>query len=124
MSRSVLILDDDDDLRLTLAESLQAMCDIEPVMASDVAAMIEHGDEALGCTVAFVDVNLGVGQPSGLDAYQWLVDHGYRGRIVFLTGHARVQTMVAEAVRTGTAEVVQKPASLRTLCGLIEGAST
>ena len=86
--------------------------------------MIEHGDEALGCTVALVDVNLGVGQPSGIEAYRWLIDHGYRGRIVFLTGHARVQTMVEEAVRSGTAEVVQKPASLKTLCGLIESAPT
>jgi FixJ family two-component response regulator len=122
VSRSVLILDDDDDLRETLAETLQAMCGVEPIMVPDVAAMIEHGDQALGCTVALVDVNLGVGQPSGIDAYRWLVEHSFRGRIVFLTGHARVQTMVEEAVRAGTAQVIQKPASLRTLCALIESA--
>ncbi len=121
MSHSVLILDDDYDLRTTLSDMLHVMCDAECVVVPDVQAMIDAGDDALACEVAFVDVNLGAGQPSGLDAYNWLVDHGYHGRIVFLTGHARAQTMVDEAVRTGAAQVIQKPASLRTLCGLVEG---
>ena len=34
VSRSVLILDDDDDLRMTLAETLEAMCGVQPVMVS------------------------------------------------------------------------------------------
>lgn len=118
----VLILDDDNDLRETLAETLELMCGLEAVLAPDVAGMVAVGNEALRCAIAFIDVNLGVGQPSGVDAYQWLVEHEFNGRIVFLTGHARLQTQIEQAVRDGVADVVQKPASVRTLCALVEKA--
>jgi ActR/RegA family two-component response regulator len=120
--RSVLILDDDNDLRETLAETIQIMCGVDAVVAPDVAGMVAVGNEVLRCAIAFIDVNLGVGQPSGVDAYNWLVDHAFAGRIVFLTGHARLQTQIEQAVREGMAEVVQKPASVKTLCALVEKA--
>ncbi len=123
MSGSVMILDDDDDLRETLAEMFQIMCGVDAVVAPDVAGMIAVGNEVLDCQIAFIDVNLGAGQPSGIDAYHWLIDHEFHGRIVFLTGHARLQAQVEEAVTTGVAEVVQKPASAKTLCELVAKAA-
>lgn len=122
MSRTVMILDDDDDLRETLAEMFQLMCGVETILAPDVEGMVAVGNEVLRCAIAFIDVNLGVGRPSGLDAYHWLIDHDYHGRVVFLTGHARLQTQVEQAVLAGVADVVQKPASAKILCALVEKA--
>ncbi|NVB84636.1 MAG: response regulator [Kofleriaceae bacterium] len=120
MSRAVMILDDDDDLRETLAEMFQLMCGVETLLAPDVEGMVAIGNEVLRSAIAFIDVNLGPGQPSGLDAYHWLVEHEYHGRVVFLTGHARLQTQVEQAVIEGIAEVVQKPANAKVLCELVE----
>ena len=123
MSRSVLILDDDEDLRTTLSDVLRLMCGASSVAVPDVASMIALGDQALATELAIIDVNLGPGKRSGLDAYHWLVENGFTGRVVFLTGHAKLHTQIQDAVQNGSAEVVQKPASLRTLCRIFEGGS-
>lgn len=120
MSRSVLILDDDYDLRTTLADALRLTCKVDTLAVRDVASMIALGERALSCSLAFIDVNLGADQPNGLDAYRWLVENGFKGRIVFLTGHARVLTAIQETVKSGAADVVQKPASLKTLQSFVE----
>ena len=60
MSRTVMILDDDDDLRETLAEMFQLMCGVETILAPDVEGMVAVGNEVLRCAIAFIDVNLGV----------------------------------------------------------------
>jgi FixJ family two-component response regulator len=116
MSHSVLILDDDYDLRTTLSDIMHLMCDAECLVIPDFASLEQAGERALACEVAIIDVNLGAGKPNGVDAYRWLVAHGFSGRIVFLTGHAAASSLVKEAIESGTAEFVQKPASIRTLC--------
>jgi ActR/RegA family two-component response regulator len=115
----VLILDDDDDLRETLAQALHVKCRVDCLAVADVDAMIALGDRALACELAILDVNLGVGKPSGIDAHAWLLRNGFSGRIAFLTGHAKVHTMVQEAIDRGTARVLQKPTRLDTLCELV-----
>jgi FixJ family two-component response regulator len=78
-------------------------------------------DAALGCAVALLDVNLGARQPSGLDAYRWLRDHEYRGRVCFLTGHARSHPLVGQALAMGGAHLVEKPITSDRLCELVAG---
>jgi FixJ family two-component response regulator len=116
----VLIVDDDYDLRTTLSDIMQLMCDADCLVFPDVASLERAGESALSCEVAIIDVNLGAGKPNGVDAYRWLVSHGFTGRIVFLTGHAGASTLVKEAIDSGTAAFVQKPASIRTLCRFLE----
>jgi FixJ family two-component response regulator len=120
MTRSVLIVDDDEDLRVTLADVMSELCHVDCVALPDVAAMIRDGDRALSCSLAILDVNLGVGQPSGLDAQEWLTKHGFHGRIVLLTGHARTHPLVRKALESGTAQVLQKPTSIKVLQHLLE----
>lgn len=120
MSRPVLILDDDEDLRATLSDMLRLRCGVPSLLVPDVASMIELGDTALAACLAIIDVNLGAGKPSGIDAYHWLTMREFGGRIVFLTGHARAHGIVQEALRERAAEVLQKPASVTLLCRLVE----
>jgi DNA-binding NtrC family response regulator len=67
-----------------------------------------HAQEVLHAKVAILDINLGPDAPDGVDAFNWLMDHGFQGKIVFLTGHARTNPRVALAGSKGV-EVFEKP---------------
>jgi FixJ family two-component response regulator len=67
-----------------------------------------------------LDINLGVDSASGIDAYRWLRDTGFGGRIAFLTGRARTHPMVQEALRFGDAKVYDKPISFSQLRALVD----
>jgi FixJ family two-component response regulator len=88
MNACVLLLDDDEDLRSAIAEWIDHFGRGQPLELGSVAALAEAREAALACEVALLDVNLGPGQPTGIDALKWLRDNGFRGRIAFLTGHA------------------------------------
>jgi DNA-binding response OmpR family regulator len=68
-----------------------------------------------------LDVNLGAGQPSGIDAYRWLREHSFPGRIVFLTGHATTSPEVI-AARSHGQTVLEKPIDIVKLGALVTGA--
>lgn len=118
--RSILLLDDDDDLRQSLGDMLRRLRIAELVAVPDVASLIALGPRALACQLALLDVNLGPDQPSGLDAYQWLVDSNFVGRIVFLTGHARSHPMVLRAGEHPSVRVLQKPIGLVAIRELLQ----
>lgn len=119
--KTILVLDDDEDLREILQHALHDVCDAECIGASDVPSLIELGGRVNDCSLAILDVNLGPGQPSGVVAHAWLVEHGFPGRIVFLTGHAMNHPLVQAALHTGTAQVLQKPVSLSAIISLVDG---
>ncbi len=117
--RRLFLLDDDADLREAIAdifELLGARC----VALPSVAAMIEAADEVLACQLGILDVNLGDGQPSGVDAYEWLRQQHFGGRLVFLTGHARSHPAVARAATLGV-RVLAKPIETAELRALLDG---
>jgi DNA-binding NtrC family response regulator len=118
---TVLVLDDDTDLRDTLGEVIADLCHRSCLSAGSFAELVALGGRALGCRLAILDVNLGPDQPSGVDACEWLLEHGFEGRIVFLTGHARTHPAVLRASRVRAASVHQKPISIEALRALVEG---
>jgi hypothetical protein len=73
----------------------------------------------LSWDLAILDVNLGGGQPSGVEAYRWLMGQSFAGRIVFLTGHARSFPDVAEAHALGV-KVLEKPVPISCLLNLLD----
>lgn len=117
----ILVLDDDDDLRELLclfAENAGAEgC---TVAASFDQLRAAEGD-ALSCDVAILDVNLGPGVPSGVDAYEWLREHRFAGKIVFLTGHARSHPLVRRALALPDVRVLEKPIDADELRCLMKG---
>jgi FixJ family two-component response regulator len=117
---TVLILDDDKDLRDTLGEVIGDLCRSSCLFAGSYDELTALGGRLDECGLAILDVNLGPGRPSGVDAYEWLRARGFQGRIVFLTGHARTHPAVERAARLDAA-VHQKPLSVDALCSLVEG---
>jgi FixJ family two-component response regulator len=85
---SVLVLDDDDDLRDAL-EDVLGVLGRDVVLARSVDDLVRDKDEVLRRRLALLDINLGPGVPSGLDARDWLRSQGFSGKIAFLTGHLR-----------------------------------
>src|SRR3954466_5014529 len=84
---SILLLDDDADLRDAVGDLL-GLFGARCLALPSVAALQAAEKEVLACKLAILDVNLGDGQPTGIDAYEWLRSRGFAGTFVFLTGHA------------------------------------
>jgi FixJ family two-component response regulator len=121
MTATVLLLDDDVDLLDSVADLLETVARCQILKARSVAELIAHGDAALGCRLAILDINLGAGQPSGLDALRWLDERRFAGRTVFLTGHARTFPLVEEARRQRQdIAVLSKPITSAELLALLE----
>jgi DNA-binding NtrC family response regulator len=116
------LLDDDADLLEILAELLeerQCHC----LRAQSLAELQALGPEVLAADVAVLDINLGSGQPSGIDAYDWLMSENFAGRLLFLTGHAHAHPLVARAERLRRATVLDKPLDGQVLLDKIIGSS-
>jgi DNA-binding NtrC family response regulator len=121
MAGTVLLLEDDADELEMLAMALSQVCGRESLCARSYAELMQIAESALRSEVALLDVNLGPNQPSGLDAYRWLRQRHYGGRVCFLTGHARSHPLVAQALALGDVKLVEKPIRTERLCALVEG---
>jgi DNA-binding response OmpR family regulator len=117
-AKSVLLLDDDSDLRLMIRElfdSSGAQC----IGVGSLDEMKNLGASGrLSFDLVILDVNLGAGQPSGVDAYRWLRQQSFSGRILFMTGHGRSFPGVADAYAAGV-KVLEKPVSVDELLNLL-----
>jgi DNA-binding NtrC family response regulator len=111
----VLFLDDDEDLRAVFYD-LTAQFGKSCLIARSHSELVDLGERALACDVAILDINLGPNAPSGMDSYRWLKQRGFRGKVVFLTGHAESHPLVREARQLGGAEVFEKPIGFDRLC--------
>jgi len=117
----ILFVEDNDDLRETFVELVTVVLERRCIGVGSYEELVALGEEALGCSVAILDINLGPHRGSGIDAYAWLRDKGYMGRIVFLTGHASTHPLVVEAKRMGDAEIFSKPIDPDRLRSIVEG---
>src|SRR4051812_36844302 len=95
--RRVLLLDDDEDMRSSLADVFTLLGVELCVCIGSLAELEARQAEALSCQIGILDVNLGPGQPSGIDAFGWFQRHGFAGRLVFLTGHAGSHPLIVQA---------------------------
>jgi DNA-binding NtrC family response regulator len=114
-----LVLDDDEDLRLILCEVVTSLPSGECLALGSFEELVAHEAEALSCELALLDVNLGTGVPNGLDALAWLRAHEFRGRVVFLTGHAHAHPLVECARAAAAVTVLEKPVPFDTIVALV-----
>ena len=123
MRAAILILEDDDDMRTALDDVVSTLLGWPCVAVASYDELLERREEALRCRMALLDVNLGADQPSGLDALDWLRRQGFRGEIVFLTGHAQSDPLVQQTLERGTARLMEKPIGLPQLSALLDEGS-
>ncbi len=109
MAEAVLLLDDDADLRSAFSDFVEMQCGRPCLAVGSFEEMVAAAEAVQKCSVALLDVNLGPGKPTGIDAYRWLVSQGFSGRLYFFTGHARVHPLLAEIEKLGGVQVLAKP---------------
>jgi DNA-binding NtrC family response regulator len=120
---AILFVDDDADLRQLVGDGLAWIGVSRCTLAGSLADVEAHATDALACSLAIVDINLGFGAPSGLDVYRWLQHARFRGRTVFLTGHGAHDPQVMEASQLGSVEILSKPIGFDRLATLAFEAS-
>ncbi len=116
----VLILEDDLDLAATYVALFALLGDHTAWVVHSLSALQQHSRDALACGLAFLDIDLGRGMPSGIDAYHWLREQNFPGKIYFLTGHAQSHPLVAKAITLGAAQVLSKPVDIDVLLAIVE----
>jgi FixJ family two-component response regulator len=117
---TILVVDDDVDLRDAVSD-LYALRGLGPCLGVGSLAEAQlHVARAQRCSLAVLDINLGEGAPSGVDVYRWLVQVGFPGQVVFLTGYGTDDPRVQEANRIGL-QILTKPISATLLCSLPVG---
>jgi DNA-binding NtrC family response regulator len=119
--RTVLFVDDSSDLCQVIEAMCQSLPEVECVCATSMSAVQERAAQVLGTGLAILDVNLGPCEPSGVDIYRWLRGSNYRGKIVFLSGHARTDPQVEEAARISGVDFFEKPLAFDEIEALILG---
>ena len=117
--QSVFVLEDDTDARTLLKllfESEGAVCQT----FGAVSELMDAYDQVEAFGLAVLDVSLGEGMPSGIDAYLWLREMGFGGRIVFLTGHARSHPFLAQEMLRSPVRVLEKPMGADEIARLLD----
>ncbi|MBI3249492.1 MAG: sigma-54-dependent Fis family transcriptional regulator [Deltaproteobacteria bacterium] len=104
MPLSVLIVDDEKNIRTTLALCLEGMGCTVVAVASAQAALAALNRQAFD--LAFLDLRLG--ETSGLDLLPQLLAESSNLTIVVITAYAQVETAV-EAIKRGAADYLPKP---------------
>ncbi|MGE0631707.1 MAG: response regulator [Pseudobdellovibrionaceae bacterium] len=105
----VLIVDDCEDMLAIEKIFIERHCDSKAITANSFDELKKLGDKIFKCKLAFLDINFGEGQPSGLEIYKWLRENGFSQPIFFLTGHAQNSELVREAHRLGQGALLTKP---------------
>lgn len=118
----ILIVDDDVVLLESMSDFFTLLTGLPCIVCQSMDEVLANQSEILGGNVIFavLDVNLGLGSPSGIDIYHWLSKHHFSGKCVFLTGHAKNHPLVAEAHRLTGIEVFSKPMDIERLIFMIE----
>ena len=103
-TRLVLIVDDDASVRGGLSRLLRS-AGYRIATASGAQKVLESGiDKDTACLLLDIDMP-GL---NGMDLHQWLIDHGIRIPVVFLTGHGDIPQSVL-AIKRGAVDFLTKP---------------
>ncbi len=119
--RRVLFVDDSSDLCQIMEIMCQSLRGVECICVLSMSAVLERAAQVLRTDLAILDVNLGPGEPSGIEIYRWLKGQNYSGKIVFLSGHTRTDPQVVAATRLPGVDFFQKPLGFSQIEALILG---
>lgn len=110
----IVFLEDNLDLLFLFKTLARRHFGAEVFCYKNVTDFMSNPKVVLSADLMFLDVNLGPCELNGIDAYKWLQDEGYLGKIYFLTGHAKSHPLVQQATQFGSV-VLQKPLEINTL---------
>ena len=100
----IFIVDDDDDIRISLSRALRTRGYTTEVFPSAKAFLESYDSESSGCLI----LDYGLPGMSGLALQRVLVPRGKSIPIIFITGHGGVPEAV-EAMKYGAVDFLEKP---------------
>lgn len=106
---TVLFVDDDPDLCAVMADTFHRLGAVRCETRHSFAEIKAMGSAVHAFDIAVLDINLGPGQPNGVEIFYWLEDQEFKGRVVFLTGHAHDDPRVIMAAAITGTIVLSKP---------------
>ncbi|MBA2403967.1 MAG: response regulator [Bdellovibrionales bacterium] len=109
--KRVLLLDDDIDLCEIMAEMVMEMGALSCQAVNSIKELKLIQEIPTRFDLIFVDMNLGINDLNGIDAYKWLREIGYIGQVTFFSGHDRSHPMIQLAMSLPNASVLEKPPS-------------
>lgn len=118
-NNSIVLLDDIPDIRELISTYLELTLPVRCLTYASCREMQNDSEAALESRVAILDLELGPGEPNGIDAFNWLISQDYRGKIFFLTGHGKSNPLVQQASQVG-AEILEKPIAAADLSALLQ----
>lgn len=110
--KKILLLDDNKELCTLMTAMFRELGDHDISCFNSYAEMVVLKSHQINFDIAFLDVNLGVNVPSGIDAFDWLINSGYKGRIIFFTGHARSYPLLKKSMEYPNVRLLEKPADI------------
>jgi DNA-binding NtrC family response regulator len=119
--KKILFLDDDKALCTLLNMLLTELGVPGSVFIHSYNELMKFESELNSFDMIFLDVNLGPDVPSGIDAFNWLMEHHYVNRIIFFTGHANTFPVVRKALDFEKVSVLEKPVPVEKLQQIILG---
>lgn len=81
--KTIFFLDDSQEFLEIMKIFAEASCNSKALLASSFDEMFSKTDDILKCDMAFLDINLGGHQPSGVQAYRWLRKMGFDKPVFF-----------------------------------------
>ncbi|MDX2092219.1 MAG: response regulator [Kofleriaceae bacterium] len=121
MPPKVLLVDDSPDFLEVMGMLLERV-GVQVVTAKSLVEVEAQRARLDELTLAILDVNLGPGEPSGVEVNNWLREHDIHCRVVFLTGHASDHPMV-RAAALANGDVMEKPIESKRLVDLAQSSA-
>ena len=115
----MILLDDDKDLCTVLSEIIVDLGSPHCVTVNSLEELKKLESKIFDYDIALLDVNLGDDKPTGIDAYNWMLEKGFKGKFAFFTGHARSNPLVKVAIEIPNVTLLEKPANLAEISELI-----
>jgi len=115
-SRTILVVDDDDDLRSNLVERLQAETAFYIIEADNATGAIEQAAQE---NIDLVIMDVGLPDMDGREAVKILREKGLSAPVIMLTGHDGDADTV-QGLEAGANDYVTKPFSFAVLLARIE----
>ncbi len=113
-TRSVLIVDDEKNIRLTLAQSLGTLgLEIDAAVNGE-EALAKMKDRGFGLML----LDLKMPGMDGLDVLRWVSENRPDVRVIIITAHGTIDSAV-EAMKYGAVDFIQKPFSPKEIRDLV-----
>ena len=110
--KKILLLDDNKELCMLMTTMFKELGNHEIRCFHSYADVTALKPQELNFDIAFLDVNLGVNVPTGIDVFDWIMKNGYKGRVVFFTGHARSYPLLKKSMEYPNIQLLEKPADI------------